>query len=139
MRVLSFALAFVGAVTCAAALAPVLWIERGKLPPLTASYFWMMIMPAIAVAIVLAYQWNRRIDRGSSIVLIVIGIATGLYPMWGPTFLPDMKMKLDWIGTIISMYLPGLLIVAAGLLQLSLPASGRQAGKAYRGAGPATS
>ena len=139
MRPLSFALAFAGAILCAGALAPVLWIEKGKLPPLTGSYFWMMIVPAIAVAIVLAYQWNRRIDRGSSIVLIAIGIATGLYPMWGPRFLPDMVMKLDWIGTIISMYLPGVLIVAAGLLQLSLPASRRRAGKSYRGMGPATS
>lgn len=139
MRPLSFSLAFIGAVLCAGALAPVLWIERGKLPPLNASYFWMMIMPAIAVAVVLAYQWNRRIDRGSSIALVAIGIATGLYPMWGPTFLPDMVMKLDWIGTILSMYVPGVLIVGAGLLQLGLPAGARSAGKSYRRSGSATS
>jgi len=139
MRSLSFGLAFIGAILCAGALAPVLWIEKGKLPPLSGSYFWMMIMPAITVAIVLAYQWNLRIDKASSVALILIGVATGLYPRWGPTFLPDMIMRLDWIGTILSMYVPGVLVAAAGLLQLSLPASARRAGKTYRRTGAATS
>lgn len=126
MRRWSFALAFVGAIVCATALAPVLWIERGRLPPLSWSYFWMMIVPAIAVAVVLAYQWNVRIDRGSTIALVAIGVATAFYPMWGPTFLPDMVMRLNWIGTILSMYLPGALIVAAGLLQFGLPPAERR-------------
>lgn len=138
MRAASFALAFVGAILVAGALAPVLWIERGRLPPLTASYFWMMIAPAILVAIVLVYQWNRRIDVLSSLALIAIGIGTALYPMWGPPFLPDMVMRLDWIGTILSMYLPGILMIAAGLLQLRLPADGR-AGRRYRTGDAATS
>jgi len=139
MRQLSFGLAFLGAILCAGALAPVLWIEKGRLPPLTTSYFWMMIMPAIAVAIVLAYQWNVRIDRGSSVALVAIGIATALYPLWGPTFLPDMVMRLDWIGTILSMYVPGALMVVAGLMQLALPAGARHAGKTYRPTGSTTS
>ena len=100
---------------------PVFLVERGRLPTLTTSYFWMMIAPAVLVAIVLAYQWNVRVDRRSSIALIVIGIGTGLYPLWGPPFLPDMIMRLDWIGTVLSMYVPGLLIVVAGLLQFRFP------------------
>lgn len=134
----SFALAFLGAILCAGALAPVLWIERGRLPPLTGSYFWMMIMPAILVALVLAYQWNVRMDRPSSIGLVVVGVGTALYPMWGPTFLPDMIMKLDWIGTILSMYLPGVLIAAAGLMQLRLTA-GPRSGRSYRAGASSTS
>ncbi len=122
----------------AGALVPVLWIERGRLPPLTASYFWMMIAPAILVAIVEVYQWNVRIDVGSSLALIVIGIGTALYPKWGPPFLPDMVMRLDWIGTILSMYLPGILMIIAGLLQLRLSAADRP-GRRYRAGVASTS
>jgi len=86
--------------------------------------------PAIAVAVVLAYQWNVRIDRGSTIALVAIGV----YPMWGPTFLPDMVMRLNWIGTILAMYLPGAVIVAAGLLQLRLSPDERRDRRHGRGA-----
>lgn len=37
------------------------------------------------------------------------------------------------------MYVPGALIVAAGLVQLALASSARRAGKTYRGRGVATS
>jgi hypothetical protein len=122
----SFGLAFAGAVLCAAGVAPVTWIERGRLPPFDAGwYLGMMIAPAVAVAIVLAYQWNVKIDRPSVIALIVIGIATGLYPFWGPPIWPAMTMRLDWIGTILSMYVPGVLITTAGWLQLRLPVAER--------------
>jgi hypothetical protein len=112
-------------VVCAGILVPVVWLERGKLPPFNAAYFWMMIAPVIGVAMVLAYQWNRRIDRWSSIALIVLGLGIALYPIWGPPFWPDMAMPLGWIGTILSMYLPGTLVAVAGLLQLWLPAGER--------------
>lgn len=132
MKGWTFGLATLGAILCAVGVAPVSWIERGKLPPFDAGwYIGMMIVPAVAVAAVLIYQWNLRIDRRSSIALIVLGIATGLYPFWGPPIWPAMTMRLDWIGTIVSMYLPGVLIVVAGLLQLRLPPSVRP-GRRYR-------
>src|ERR1700737_4707647 len=104
---LSFALAIIGSILCAGVLAPVVWLDRGRLPPFNAEYFWMMIAPAIAVAVVLAYQWNLRIDRRSSIALIVLGLGIALYPFWGPPFWPGMTMTLGHIGTILSMYVPG--------------------------------
>src|SRR5438067_2388265 len=98
----------------------------------------MMIAPAVAVAIVLIYQWNMRIDRASSIALIVIGAGITLYPLWGPPFWPEMTMPLDWIGTIVSMYLPGVLVAAAGLLQFRLP-MGERPGRRYRAGVASTS
>jgi hypothetical protein len=134
VRLWSFGLATIGAILCAVGVAPVSWIERGRLPPFDAGwYLGMMIAPAVAVAIVLVYQWNIRVDRASSIALIVLGIGTGLYPFWGPPIWPAMTMRLDWIGTILSMYLPGVLIAAAGLLQLRLSAS-EQLGRRSRSA-----
>jgi len=127
----SFGLAIVGAIVCAGVLAPVVWLESGGPPSFRARYFWVMIAPVIAVAVVLAYQWNMRIDRVSSIALVVIGAGITFYPMWGPPFWPSMTMPLGWIGTILSMYLPGLLIAAGGLLQLRLP-SGERLGRGYR-------
>jgi hypothetical protein len=135
MKLWSFGLATLGAILCAVGVAPVSWIERGKLPPFDAGwYLGMMIAPAVAVAIVLIYQWNLRIDRRSSIALIVLGIGTGLYPFWGPPIWPAMTMRLDWIGTILSMYLPGILIAAGGLLQFGLP-PGARLGRRYRSVG----
>ena len=137
MKLWSFGLATLGAILCAVGVAPVLWIERGKLPPFDAGwYLGMMIAPAVAVAVVLVYQWNVRIDRASSIVLIVLGVGTALYPFWGPPIWPAMTMRLDWIGTILSMYVPGVLIAIAGLLQVRLPTRERP-GRRYR-AGAAT-
>jgi len=98
----------------------------------------MMIAPVIAVALVLAYQWNLRIDPASSIALILIGAGITFYPMWGPPFWPDMTMPLDWIGTIVSMYLPGVLVAAAGALQLRLP-TGERPGRRYRVGAASTS
>lgn len=139
MKRLSFALAFVGAILCAVGVAPVTLIERGRLPPFDAGwYIGMMIVPALAVAAILAYQWNVRVDRRSAVAMIVVGIATGLYPFWGPPIWPAMTMRLDWIGTIVSMYVPGLLIVLAGLLQLRLPPEAR-AGRRYKEAAGSTS
>jgi hypothetical protein len=123
---------------CAIGLAPVVWFQRGVLPPFDATYFWMMIAPVIAVALVLAYQWNLRIDPASSIALILIGAGITFYPMWGPPFWPDMTMPLDWIGTIVSMYLPGVLVAAAGALQLRLPTAERP-GRRYRVGAASTS
>jgi hypothetical protein len=138
MKPWSFGLAIVGAILCAVGLAPVVWSESGVLPPFDATYFWMMIAPVIAVALVLAYQWNVRIDRASSIALIVIGAGITFYPMWGPPFWPEMTMPLDWIGTIVSMYLPGVLVAAAGLLQFRLP-MGERPGRRYRAGVASTS
>jgi hypothetical protein len=134
----SFGLAVVGSILCVGVLAPVVWFDSGGLPPFDATYFWMMIAPVIVVAVVLASEWNVRADRPSSIALIVIGTGIALYPMWGPPFWPSMTMPLGWIGTILSMYLPGLLIAAGGLLQLRLP-SGQRLGRGYRSGGRSTS
>jgi hypothetical protein len=98
----------------------------------------MMIAPVIAAALVLAYQWKVSIDRRSSIALIAIGLGTGFYPIWGPPFWPSMAMPLEWIGTILSMYLPGALIAAGGVLQLGLSPSERL-GRSYRAGGASTS
>ena len=138
MKRWSVGLAVVGAILCAGILAPVVWFEHGVLPPFNETYFWMMIAPVIAVALVLAYQWNVRIDRPSSIALSVLGLGIALYPMWGPPFWPAMKMPFDWIGTILSMYLPGILILAAGLLQFRLP-PGDRPGRRYRAGVASTS
>lgn len=135
---LSSGLVIVGSILCAGVLAPVVWFEQGGLPPLNATYFWMMLAPVIAAALVLAYQWKMSIDRRSSIALIAIGLGTGFYPMWGPPFWPSMTMPLEWIGTILSMYLPGALIAAGGLLQLRLPQTERL-GRSYRAGGASTS
>lgn len=102
----------------AAILAPVVYIESGELPPLDASYFWMMIVPALAAGTVLLYQLRRGIDRPSSIATILIGILIATYPLWGPSLDEGMRMPLDWIGTILGHYVAGALVVLAGLLQL---------------------
>jgi len=113
-----------GAIMTAAILAPIVYIESGALVPIDAPYVWMMIVPALAVGAVLLYQRRRGIDRFSSFATIVIGIAIVSYPFWGPSLDEGFIMPLDWIGTILSHYVPGALVVLAGVFQLtSAPAN----------------
>ncbi len=118
MRRTTWALIGVGAIMTAAILGPVVYLESRDLPPLNAGYFWMMIVPALAAGTVLLYQLRRGIDRPSSIATILIGIVIATYPFWGPSLDKSMEMPLDWIGTILGHYVPGALVVLAGVLQL---------------------
>ena len=102
----------------AGVLGPIVYLESGELVPIDASYFWMMIAPALAAGAVLLYQLTRGIDRPSSIMTILIGIVVATYPFWGPSLDEGMRMPLDYIGTILGHYVPGALVVLAGALQL---------------------
>lgn len=114
----TWALIALGAIMTAAVLAPVVYLESGDLPPLDASYFWMMIVPAIAAGMVLLYQLWRGTDRPSSVAAVLIGIMIATYPLWGPSLDEGMRMPLEWIGTILGHYVAGALVVLAGVLQL---------------------
>ena len=118
VRRTTWALVALGAIMTAAILGPVVYVESRDLPPLNASYFWMMIVPALAAGTVLFYQVRRGVDRPSSIVTILIGIVIAGYPFWGPSFDSGMAMPLDWIGTILGHYVAGALVVLAGVVQL---------------------
>jgi hypothetical protein len=99
-------------------LGPIVYIESRDLPPLDASYFWMMIAPALAAGAVLLYQVRRGIDQRSSVATVLIGIVIATYPLWGPSLDKGMAMPLDWIGTILAHYVAGALVVLAGVVQL---------------------
>lgn len=116
---LTWALMALGAIITAAILAPIVYIESGALVPIDAPYVLMMIVPALAVGAVLLYQRSRGVDRISSLVTIVVGIVIMTYPLWGPSLDVGFTMPLDWIGTILAHYVPGTLVVLAGLLQLT--------------------
>lgn len=115
---LTWAAMALGAIMTAAILAPIVYIESGELVPIDAPYFWMMIVPALAVGAVLLYQSRRGIDRFSTFVTILIGIVVATYPVWGPSLDEGMRMPFDWIGTILSHYVAGALVVLAGVVQL---------------------
>lgn len=102
----------------ATVLAPIVYIESGSLMPITLSYFWMMIVPALAAVAVLLYQGRRGIDRASAIALFLIGIVIVTYPFWGPSLDEGMRMPLDWIGTILGHYVAGALVLLGSVLQL---------------------
>jgi hypothetical protein len=114
----TWALIGLGAIMTAAILGPVMYVESRELPPLDASYFWMMIAPALAAGAVLLYQVRRGIDQASSVTTIVIGIVIATYPFWGPSLDKGMEMPLGWIGTILAHYVAGALVVLAGVAQL---------------------
>lgn len=107
-----------GAVMTAAILAPIVYIESGSVVPISPSYFWMMIVPALAAGAALLYQAKRGIDRPSTITLVLLGIVIATYPFWGPSLDEGMRMPLEWIGTILGHYVAGALVVLGGVLQL---------------------
>ena len=47
-----------------------------------------------------------------------VGIVISTIPFWGPNLDPGMKMKLDWIGTILAHYVAGAIVLVGGVLQL---------------------
>ena len=121
MKSASWVLIALGAAMTATVLAPVRYIEAGRLPTLTSTYVWMMIVPALAAGAVLLYQWRRSIDRPSAIAAVLIGVVIATYPFWGHSFDEGMRMRLDWIGTILAHYVAGALVALAGVLQLLEP------------------
>ncbi len=116
----------VGALLTAFGVTPVRLIEGKGLAPITSSYLLMMALPAALAIAVLLYQRSRGSDLASILVALLIGVVMGTIPFWGPEFDPGMKMKLDWLGTILGHYVAGASVVLGGLLQL-LQLGGRTA------------
>jgi len=118
MKRWSSALILLGAVLTVAGVAAVRLIEGKDLLPITSSYLLMMALPgALAVAVVL-YQRSRGLDVVSIGIALLIGIVMATIPFWGPDLDPGMKMKLDWLGTILGHYVAGTSVVLGGVLQL---------------------
>lgn len=118
MKRWSSALILLGAALTVAGVAVVRLIEGKGLAPITSSYLLMMALPgALAVAVVL-YQRSRGLDVVSIGIALLIGVVMATIPFWGPDFDPGMKMKLDWIGTIVGHYVAGTSVVLGGVLQL---------------------
>lgn len=107
-----------GALLTAFGVTPVRLIEGKGLAAITSSYLLMMALPAALAIAVLLYQRSRGLDLASTGLVLVIGVVMGTIPFWGPDYDPGMKMKLDWIGTIVGHYLAGASVVLGGLLQL---------------------
>lgn len=114
-----------GAVLTAFGVTPVRLIEGKGLAAITSSYLLMMALPAVIAIAILFYQRSRGVDLASTGLVLVIGVVMGTIPFWGPDYDPGMKMKLDWIGTIVGHYLAGASVVLGGLLQLGAPRSRR--------------
>ena len=108
-----------GAVLTAFGVTPVRLIEGKGLAAITSSYLLMMALPAVIAIAILFYQRSRGVDLASTGLVLVIGVVMGTIPFWGPDYDPGMKMKLDWVGTIVGHYLAGASVVLGGLLQLS--------------------
>src|SRR5438046_9152963 len=93
-----------GALLTAFVLGPVMLIEAGSLPALDSHYILMMWVPAALAVVPLFYQRSRGLDLPSVVVVLLAGVVISTIPFWGPNLDPDMKMRLDWIGTILSHY-----------------------------------
>ena len=107
-----------GALLVASGLAPILYIEKGRLPNITSSYILMMFVPAVIALAPLLYQRARGLDSASIGVVLLAGVVIGTIPFWGPSLDPGMQMRNDWIGTIVAHYTAGAIVVLGGLLQL---------------------
>jgi hypothetical protein len=100
-------------------------IEAGRLPTLTSSYILMMWVPAALAVVPLFYQRSRGLDLPSIVVVLLAGVVISTIPFWGPNLDPGMKMRLDWIGTILAHYVAGAIVLLGGVLQLRALRSGR--------------
>ena len=116
-----------GALITALVLVPVIFIESGTLLTITSSYVLMMWVPATLAVGPLAYQRSRGLDLPSVAVALLAGVVISTIPFWGPNLDPGMKMKLDWIGTILGHYTAGAIVLFGGVLQLRALISGRSA------------
>ena len=114
-----------GALLTAFVLGPVMLIEAGSLPALNSSYILMMWVPAALAVIPLFYQRSRRLDLPRVVVVLLAGVLISTIPFWGPNLDPSMKMRLDWIGTILAHYVAGSMVLLGGVLQLRALVSGR--------------
>ena len=114
-----------GALLTAFVLGPVMLIEAGSLPALNSSYILMMWVPAALAVIPLFYQRSRRLDLPRVVVVLLAGVVISTIPFWGPNLDPSMKMRLDWIGTILAHYVAGAMVLLGGVLQLRALVSGR--------------
>lgn len=114
-----------GALLTAFGVAPVRFIEGKSVLDITSSYLLMMALPAVIAIAILFYQRSRGLDLASIGLVLVIGVVMATIPFWGPGLDPGMKMKLDWIGTILGHYVAGASVVLGGLLQLGSPRSRR--------------
>ncbi len=114
-----------GALLTAFVLGPVMLIEAGSLPALNSSYILMMWVPAALAVIPLFYQRSRRLDLPRVVVVLLAGVVISTIPFWGPNLDPSMKMRLDWIGTILAHYVAGSMVLLGGVLQLRALVSGR--------------
>lgn len=114
-----------GAVLTALVLVPVRLIESGTLLTLTSSYVLMMWVPATLAVGPLVYQRFRGLDLPSVAVTLLAGVVISTIPFWGPNLDPGMKMKLDWIGTILAHYTAGAIVLLGGVLHLRALMSGR--------------
>ena len=114
-----------GALLTAFVLGPVKLIEVGSLPMLTSSYILMMWVPAALAVVPLFYQRSRGLDLPRVVVVLLAGVVISTIPFWGPNLDPGMKMRLDWIGTILAHYVAGTIVLLGGVLQLGALVSGR--------------
>lgn len=114
-----------GALLTAFVLGPVRLIEAGSLPTFTSSYVLMMWVPAALAVVPLFYQRSRGLDLPSVVVVLLAGVVISTIPFWGPNLDPGMKMRLDWIGTILAHYVAGAIVLLGGVLQLRVLRSGR--------------
>ena len=114
-----------GALLTAFVLGPVKLIEVGSLPMLTSSYILMMWVPATLAVVPLFYQRSRGLDLPRVVVVLLAGVVISTIPFWGPNLDPGMKMRLDWIGTILAHYVAGTIVLLGGVLQLGALVSGR--------------
>lgn len=117
----SIGLIVVGAILTAVGIVPIRYVQQGTLPPLTSSYFLMMLVPAALAIVVAVYQLRRGIDRASAFAALGIGVVIGTIPFWGPSLDPGMRMPLEGLGTIVAHYLAGVLVAMGALLQLAGP------------------
>jgi hypothetical protein len=114
-----------GALLTAFVLGPVKLIEAGSLPTLTSSYILMMWVPAALAIVPLFYQRSRGLDLPSVVVVLLAGVVISTIPFWGPNLDPGMKMRLNWIGTILAHYVAGAILLLGAVLQLRALVSGR--------------
>jgi hypothetical protein len=85
----------------------------------------MMWVPAALAVVPLFYQRSRGLDLPSVVLVLLAGVVISTIPFWGPNLDPAMKMRLDWIGTILAHYVAGASVLLGGVLQLRALVSGR--------------
>ena len=68
---------------------------------------------------------HARSRRAVLVPSLLAGVVISTIPFWGPNLDPDMKMRLDWIGTILAHYVAGAMVLLGGVLQLRALVSGR--------------